>query len=132
MSDDVQIPDTTDALDEAGGRALVEAWRASGLSGAAFCRAQNLRAQRLHYWRERLGYPIKVVGGARSSMAHSCPSSAPASSEGFVQVVVGPSPSVLSTYVDIVVGDAVVRVRSGFDVVLLRAVVRALSAEPGC
>jgi hypothetical protein len=131
MSDDVQIPDTTDALDEAGGRALVEAWRASGLSGAAFCRARNLRAQRLHYWRERLGYPIKVVGGARTSVGPLRPPPPP-SSEGFVQVVVDPSPSVSSTYVDIVVGDAAVRVRSGFDAVLLRAVVRALSAEPGC
>jgi hypothetical protein len=55
MSDDVQIPDTTDAMDEVGGRALVEAWRASGLSGASFCRARNLRVQRLHYWREVVG-----------------------------------------------------------------------------
>jgi len=132
MPDDVEIPGTRDPLDEAGGRALVEAWRASGLSGAAFCRERNLRAQRLHYWRERLGYPIKVVGGARSSVMASR-SPLPPSSEGFVQVVVGPSPSaVSSTYVDIVVGDAAVRVRSGFDAVLLRAVVRALSAEPGC
>jgi hypothetical protein len=131
MSDDVQIPDTPDALDEVGGRALVEAWRASGLSGAAFCRARNLRVQRLHYWRERLGYPIKVVGGARSSVVRSHPP-APVSSEGFVQVVVGPSSCVSSSYVDIVVGDAVVRVRSGFDAVLVREVVRALSGGPGC
>ena len=62
MTDDVQIPPTTDPLDEEGGRALVEAWRVSGMSGAAFCRLHNLRGQRLHYWRERLGYPIKVVG----------------------------------------------------------------------
>ncbi len=52
MSDDAKIPPTTDPLDEFGGRALVEAWRASGLSGAAFCRQHDLRAQRLHYWRE--------------------------------------------------------------------------------
>lgn len=90
MSDDVVNPPMTDPLDEAGGRALVEAWRASGLSGAAFCRERNLRAQRLHYWRERLGYPIKVVGGGRSSAVP--PSSSPLSlSEGFVQVVVSPS-----------------------------------------
>ena len=48
MSDDAQIPSTTDPLDEAGGRALVVAWQASGLSGAAFCGAHNLRAQRRH------------------------------------------------------------------------------------
>ncbi len=61
MSDDPTPLPTTDPLDEDGGRALVESWRASGLSGAAFCRANSLRPQRLHYWRERLGYPIKLV-----------------------------------------------------------------------
>lgn len=75
MSDDVVIPGTNDPLDEVGGRALVEAWRASGLSGTAFCRERNLRAQRLHYLRERLGYPVKVVGGGRSSVVPSRPSS---------------------------------------------------------
>ena len=49
MSDDERNTPTEDALDEVGGRALVEAWRASGLSGAAFCRRRKLRAQRLHY-----------------------------------------------------------------------------------
>lgn len=47
MSDDHSKPPTTEPLDEAGGRALVEAWRVSGLSGAAFCRQHNLRAQRM-------------------------------------------------------------------------------------
>jgi hypothetical protein len=128
MSDDVVIPGTNDPLDEAGGRALVEAWRSSGLSGAAFCRERNLRAQRLHYWRERLGYPIKVMGGGRSSVVPP----RPPSSEGFVQVVVGPPPPASSTHVDIVVGDAVVRVRSGFDAALLREVVRALATGSAC
>jgi len=128
MSDDVVIPGTNDPLDEAGGRALVEAWRSSGLSGAAFCRERNLRAQRLHYWRERLGYPIKVVGGGRSTVVPP----RPPSSEGFVQVVVGPPPPASSTYVDIVVGEAVVRVRSGFDAALLREVVRALVTGSVC
>jgi hypothetical protein len=128
MPDDVVIPGTNDPLDEAGGRALVEAWRSSGLSGAAFCRERNLRTQRLHYWRERLGYPIKVVGGCRSSVVPP----SPLSSEGFVQVVAGPSPSVPSTSVDIVVGGAVVRVRPGFDAALLRDVVQALGAGSAC
>jgi hypothetical protein len=70
-----------------------------GFVGAAFCCERNLRAQRLHYWRERLGYPIKVVGGGRSSVVPP----RPPSSEGFVQVVVGPPPPASSTYVDIVV-----------------------------
>jgi len=40
---------STDYLDDASGRALVEAWKASGLNGAAFCWQRNIPAQRLHY-----------------------------------------------------------------------------------
>lgn len=122
MSDDTSIPPTTEPLDEAGGRALVEAWRVSGLSGAAFCRQRNLRAQRLHYWRERLGYPIKVVGEPVR-----VPVARPPTPDGFVQVVVSPSMPTPTTHVDIVVGDAMVRVRPGFDPALLREVVRAMT-----
>jgi hypothetical protein len=125
MSDDVQIPPTTDPLDEAGGRALVEAWRASGLSGAAFCRQRNLRAQRLHYWRERLGYPIKAVGEPSR-----VPVARPPTTDGFVQVVVSTPVEPLTTHVDIVVGGAVIRVGPGFDADLLRRVVGALGVEP--
>ena len=28
-----------------------------------YCRQHDLRSQRLNYWRERLGYPIKTLGG---------------------------------------------------------------------
>ncbi len=121
MSDDTEIPPTTEPLDEAGGRALVEAWRVSGLSGAAFCRQHNLRAQRLHYWRERLGYPIKAT--AESPRVHG---DRPPTTDGFVQVVVGPTLPTPTTHVDIVVGHALVRVRPGFDPALLRDVVRAV------
>ena len=117
-------PTTLEPLDEAGGRALVEAWRASGLTGAAYCRAHNIRPQRLHYWRERLGYPIKVMGD-RTPMAHPQPST-PAT--GFVQVVVDrTAPS--TTAVDIVVGGAIIRVQPGFDASLLRSVIEALRCE---
>ena len=128
MTDDVQIPPTTDPLDEEGGRALVEAWRVSGMSGAAFCRLHNLRGQRLHYWRERLGYPIKVVGD------RSCaPGARPPTTDGFVQVVVRAPSEQPSTHVDIVVGGAVIRVGSDFDADLLRRVVDVLGGEPqGC
>jgi hypothetical protein len=128
MSDDPHIPPTTKALDEAGGRALVEAWQASGLSGAQFCRQHTIRPQRLHYWRERLGYPMRVVGSASGRSVDVRPASQPSAPEGFVQVVVGapvPSPS---THVDIVMGGAVVRVRPGFDAGLLRDVVQAIGA----
>jgi hypothetical protein len=125
MSDDTAIPPTTEPLDEAGGRALVEAWRVSGLSGAAFCRQHNLRAQRLHYWRERLGYPIKVVGEASL-----VPIVRPPTTDGFVQMLVSAQPGPPSTHVDIVVGRAIIRVEPGFDADLLRGVVGALGVEP--
>jgi hypothetical protein len=54
-------PRTSKSLDEIAGRTLVEAWRASGLSGTAYCRQQNLRPQKLHYWRQRLGYTIRCL-----------------------------------------------------------------------
>lgn len=124
MSDETTIP-PTEPLDEAGGRALVEAWRVSGLSGAAFCRQHNLRAQRLHYWRERLGYPIKVV-----SEPSCAPLARPPTTDGFVQMVVSAPTGPPSTHVDIVVGRAVIRVGPGFDADLLRGVVAALGVEP--
>lgn len=123
MSDDDQPTATMAVLDEASGRALVEAWRASGLSGAAFCRQRQIRAQRLHYWRERLGYAMRTVA---RTQPHPGPD--PPSSDGFVQVVVA-TPSVRSeaATMEVLVGGAVLRVQAGFDAVLLRAVVGALS-----
>lgn len=114
-------PTTTEPLDEAGGRALVEAWQASGLSGAAYCRQQGMRPQRLHYWRERLGYPIKVVAEARRTTVSSS-----SVASGFVEMVVGPP---ATTDVDIVVGGARIRIQPGFDPDLLRAVVATLSSD---
>lgn len=133
MSDDSSPSPTTEPLDADGGRALVEAWRASGLSGAAFCRLRQIRAQRLHYWRERLGYPIKVLRlTAPASAGSSVLPPAEASHAGFVQVVVrDPAPAPTSS-VAIVVGGALLQVRRGFDACLLREVVHALGgvAEP--
>jgi hypothetical protein len=127
MSDTVpSVPSTTGPLDEAGGRALVEAWQASGLSGAAFCRQHQLRPQRLHYWRERLGYPIKVVDAARRTTVASS-----SVVGGFVEMVVSSPPT---TDVAIVIGGAVIRVQAGFDPAVLRAVVATLrdAGEASC
>lgn len=115
------LPTTTEPLDEARGRALVEAWQASGLSGAAYCRQQGMRPQRLHYWRERLGYPIKVVAEARRTTVSSS-----SVASGFVEMVVGAPPT---TDVDIVVGGARIRIQPGFDPNLLRAVVATLRSD---
>lgn len=125
MSDTVPaVPITTDPLDEAGGRALVEAWQCSGLSGAVYCRQHRLRPQRLHYWRERLGYPIKVVEAARRTTVASS-----SVAGGFVEMVVSSAPT---TDVAIVVGGAVIRVQAGFDPAVLRAVVVALRGDASC
>ena len=40
---------------ESTAREVLRAWRASGLSMRAFCAAHGLRAQRLAWWRRRLG-----------------------------------------------------------------------------
>jgi hypothetical protein len=124
MSDDDQLPSLRKPLDEVAGRALVEAWRSSGLSGAAFCRQHHLRAQRLNYWRERLGYPVRLVAVRKHPVTPSAPAT-----EGFVQVVVGTTSPTPTSHVDIVVGDAVIRVRPGFDSALLREVVRAMTTN---
>lgn len=124
MPDDVQIPPTTKALDEEGGHALVKAWQGSGLSGAAFCRQHHLRAQRLNYWRERLGYPMRVVRETSRPIAMAAPTT-----DGFVQMVVSAPPGLPSTHVDIVVGRAVIRVVPGFDADLLRGVVGVFGIE---
>ena len=104
-----QSPTTDQPLDEVSGRALVEAWRVSGLSCAAYCRQHDMRSQRLNYWRERLGYPIKTLSGGRT--IEDQPPTKVAS--GFVQVmVIDLRPT---TQVGIVVGGALMRVEQGFD-----------------
>jgi hypothetical protein len=110
-------------LDEVSGRALVEAWLASGLSGSVFCRARNLRGQRLHYWRERLGYPMRVVGDQQRQVVVR-----PPATDGFVQVVVRDPPPLPTTAVDIVVGAVIIRVQAGFDAGLLRSVIAAVGS----
>jgi len=72
---------STKRWSEADGRAAVSAWRASGLSLAAFARQQGFDDQRLRWWRDRIEgrpratssvkrtttlVPLKVIGlGAR-------------------------------------------------------------------
>jgi hypothetical protein len=105
---------------------MVEAWRASGQSGSAYCRDHGIRPQKLHYWRQRLGYPLRM-----SKMDRTPAVSPPApSSSGFVQVMVSPTTSSSNTDVDIFVGGAVIRVRPGFDQNFLKSIIAALSGSP--
>lgn len=102
---------------EAAGRALVTAWQASGLPQAAFARRRGVSAQRLSYWRLRLG-PDRKRGGAVSDA-------------GFVEIPpAAPAAAIGRSLVIVELGGGVrVHVGSGFDPLLLRAVVVAL-ADP--
>jgi hypothetical protein len=98
---------------ESAGQALVAAWQASGLSQAAFARRRGVSAQRLSYWRLRLGQRTTAVT---------------ISDSGFVEIPSAVSPAALGIGVVVEVNGGVrVQVTRGFDPVLLRAVVSALS-----
>ncbi len=127
MSDNPRKLPTRQSMDDADGRALVEEWRASGLSGTSFCRSRGLRPARLHYWRGKLGYPIRCIGD--QSQAMTAPP-APTST-GFVQVMAGPTIAPPNTDVSIFVGGLEIRVPPGFDANHLRSIVAALS-RPSC
>jgi hypothetical protein len=43
---------------------LLKQWRASGESGAAFCRRQGIKPQKLSYWKRVLGQAEPVRGRA--------------------------------------------------------------------
>jgi hypothetical protein len=42
-------------------RAVLEGWRRSGESAAAFCRRHGIKPQKLSYWRRALGLAAPVV-----------------------------------------------------------------------
>lgn len=49
------------------GRALVNAWRASGLSAAAFARERGIQPHRISYWRLRLSDRDAASSGSAPS-----------------------------------------------------------------
>jgi hypothetical protein len=104
---------------EAAGRALVAAWEASGLAQAAFARRRGVSAQRLSYWRLRLGQRVQAVT---------------TSDAGFVEIPAAASATPPGSRVVVEVNGGVrVHVTRGFDPVLLRAVVSALTGPvPAC
>ena len=105
---------------EAAGRALVAAWQASGLPQAAFARRRGVSAQRLSYWRLRLGQRGKGAGISDAGFVE-IPSAVPITplGSGLVAVEVN--------------GGVRVHVTRGFDPVVLRAVVSALTGPvPAC
>lgn len=97
---------------EAAGRALVTAWQASGVPQAVFARRRGVSAQRLSYWRLRLGQRGKAVA---------------ASDAGFVEIPSAASPAPSGAVIVETNGGVRVHVTRGFDPLVLRAVVSALA-----
>lgn len=46
---------------------LLEQWRTSGESGAAFCRRHGIKPQKLSYWKRVVGMPAPARGRGRRS-----------------------------------------------------------------
>jgi hypothetical protein len=57
------------------GRQVVEAWRASGLPLATFARQRGLCAERVRWWRQRLGEWKGTPGEDRTRLGHPCQAS---------------------------------------------------------
>lgn len=78
---------------EVAGRALVAAWKASGLPQAAFARHRGVSAQRLSYWRLRLGQRGKIVATSDAGFVEipSAASTAPIDRGVVVVEVIGGS-----------------------------------------
>lgn len=91
-------------LTRAEGCALVDCWKSSGQSPAAFCRASGVAAWKLAYWRSVTGRP--------------------SATSGFVRVEsVAPGGGL-----ELHLRDGLrIAIEAGFDPVVLRAVVEALS-----
>lgn len=76
------------------GEALVQRWRESGLSMAAFCREEDVSRRRLTYWRDKLeasGFVELVVGepGSALQMLEPADAAGASSAEDAVELVIG-------------------------------------------
>lgn len=104
-------------------RVVVDAWRASGLSMAAFARDVRCSEKRLARW-------VKSLGRGREEAVRNgragCDATRPADEVAlqFVELARPASPPVL----EVEIGGAVVRVPRGFDAVTLRQIVAALAS----
>ncbi len=112
MQAEIPTPSRRRHLSGPKGRALIEAWRSSGLTMRAFALQHGTTVNVLSYWRLR---------APRAGKAAEVPPS-------FVELRAAP---VAAPTVEIALpGGAVVRVGHGFDGDLLRSVVAALAARP--
>ena len=101
----VQITASRRYLTRAEGRALVDSWKSSGQSPAAFCRASGMAAWKLAYWR---------------SVTETCSSVG----VGFVELAADRHGRGLELHLR---GGLRIAIEAGFDPVVLRAVVEALA-----
>ena len=110
------------------GRALVDEWRQSGLSSAAYARQHRIGAHLLSYGEKKFLPSVRD----RESLSTNQPSAAGAAN-AFVQVPLPmtvasrPSPSTASPIEIRLVGGAVVRVFTGVDPDLLGVVLQTLA-----
>ena len=110
------------------GRALVDDWRQSGLSRAAYARQHRIGAHLLSYWEKKFLPSVR----ARESLSTNQPSAVDAA-DAFVQVPISmaissrPTQPTASPIEIHLVGGALVRVSSGVDPDLLGVVLQALA-----
>ncbi len=108
---------------KARGRALVDAWRQSGMSISAFARHHQVKNQRIYYWSKRL-HLSKAVQKPEPT------------STDFVQIAVQvprppPAPHQRAAALEILLPcGAVIRIAPGVDPSLLRLAVQALAGIP--
>ena len=110
------------------GRALVDDWRQSGLSRAAYARQHRIGAHLLTYWEKKFLPSVR----ARESQSTNHPEAVDAA-DAFVQVPISmaissrQTPSTASPIEIRLVGGAVVRVFTGVDPDLLGVVLQTLA-----
>lgn len=99
---------------EADARAVLEAWKRSGLSLARFARARAIPLSKLHRWKRRLGQGAVALAFHPVEVRPAAPGGAGAS--GAIELVVR--------------GGRRVAVGPGFDAEVLREVVEAVESWP--
>jgi len=102
---------------------MVEAWRHSGESQAAFARRHGLQAPRVKYWVDRI---------TDSAKPRALESAAPVEFMPVRVVEAAPAVPTGVSQLEVMVAGALVRVGRDFDVELLRRVVAALRGDPAC
>ncbi len=63
----------------ADGRALIAAWKASGLTARAYCHANNLSRSRIDFWKRRISRLDRAGGVSPSFVQIAAPAPSPES-----------------------------------------------------